>query len=158
MQAPVKWTTLGPCTCLSESDSKLHTNFECCEKKIVNNFWKYWSTKPSNLCWQNNLKKSPHILEYGASGDIEQVSKFCLKYNKNRLNQWFSTKENYFKLFFDDNRKFIMNSRDMKMHIRFKIVKVMKFTSKTKRSYLLLSITLNDRFQRSNLRIPHLST
>ena len=28
----VKWTTLHPCTCLSESDSKNYTNLEYCEK------------------------------------------------------------------------------------------------------------------------------
>jgi hypothetical protein len=30
----VKWTTLEPCIGLSESNSKLYTNFEICEDKI----------------------------------------------------------------------------------------------------------------------------
>ena len=30
----VKWTTLDPCSCLSESDPKLYTNFEFYEIKI----------------------------------------------------------------------------------------------------------------------------
>ena len=37
----VKWTTLDPCTGLSESDSKLYTNFEFCEEKIINNLKTY---------------------------------------------------------------------------------------------------------------------
>ena len=31
----VKWTCPDPCLVLSESDSKLYTNFEFCEEKIV---------------------------------------------------------------------------------------------------------------------------
>ena len=30
----VKWTNLDPCTCLSESDPKIHTNFEFHEIEI----------------------------------------------------------------------------------------------------------------------------
>ena len=62
---------------LSESDSKLYTNFEFCEERNHRHFSKYWSTKPSNL-WNVFFKKSLHILEDGASGvqvgNIEQVS------------------------------------------------------------------------------------
>jgi hypothetical protein len=28
----MKWTSLDPCTCLSESDSKVYNNFEFCEQ------------------------------------------------------------------------------------------------------------------------------
>ena len=47
------------------------------KKKIIYIEKTYRSTKPIKLWWQNNSKKSPHILEDGASdvqvGDIEQV-------------------------------------------------------------------------------------
>ena len=42
----VKWTTLDPCSGLSESDPKLYTNFEY--HKIE--YKTYEFTKPSNLC------------------------------------------------------------------------------------------------------------
>ena len=75
----VKWTSLDPCLVVSESDSILYTNFKSCEKKITCILKTCWSTKPSNLIYDDkiNSKKSLHILEDGASGvqvgDIEQV-------------------------------------------------------------------------------------
>jgi hypothetical protein len=35
----VKWITPNPCLVLSERDSKLYTNFEFCEEKIID-IWK----------------------------------------------------------------------------------------------------------------------
>ena len=48
----ITWTTLDPCTCLSESDSQQSTNFEFLKKKIINISKTYKSTKSSNLCSQ----------------------------------------------------------------------------------------------------------
>ena len=59
---------------------------------------------------------------------------------------------------FDDDLKFIMNSRNMEKKIKLKIVKVVKLTSKTRFSHVLLSITFNDKFWRSHLGVLHLST
>jgi hypothetical protein len=77
----VKWTTLDPCSGLSESDPKLYTNFEFYEIEA------YESTKPSGLCSQKQFQTTYiYILEDGASGeqvdDIEKIIvKTCLKYN-----------------------------------------------------------------------------
>jgi hypothetical protein len=57
---------------------------------------------------------------------------------------------------FDNDLKCITNSRNVEEKIKFKIVKVMKFTSKTRSSHVLLSI--NDKFLRSHLDVLHLST
>ena len=46
---------------------------------------------------------------------------------------------------FDDDLNFIINSRNMRGKIKFKIVKVMKFTSKYRNNLLLLSIHFNDK-------------
>ena len=48
-----------------------------------------------------------------------------------------------FTKFCDDALKWIMNLRNMKENSNFKIVKVMKSTSKTRLDHLLLSITFN---------------
>ena len=66
------------------------------------------------------------------------MSKNYLQYDKITLNLWFSTK------FCDDALKLIMNLRNMKENLNFKIVKVMKSMSKTRLNHLLLSITFND--------------
>ena len=66
---------------------------------------------------------------------------FGLKDDKITLNWWFSTK------MFDDDLKCIMSSRIMKNKIKLKIVKVMKFTFKTRSGHFLLSITFNDKFE-----------
>ena len=50
-----------------------------------------------------------------------------------------------------------MNSRNMKENFNFKIIKVMKSTSKTKLNQLLLSITYNEKYWRSSLDFLHLS-
>ena len=50
-----------------------------------------------------------------------------------------------------------MNSRNMKENSKFKIVKVMKSTSKTRLNHLLLRITFNDKYRRSQLDFLHLS-
>ena len=52
---------------LSESDSKLYTNFEFCEGKNHTHLKTYWSTKPSNLCWKKIKEKVYMFLEHGAS-------------------------------------------------------------------------------------------
>ena len=41
----VMWTTPDPCLMLSESDSIFYTNFEFCEKKIIDILKIYQSTK-----------------------------------------------------------------------------------------------------------------
>ena len=96
---------------------------------------------------KNNLEKSLHILQDSAS-NVQVVilnkylSKICLKYDRITLDWWFSTKKikNY-------DLKCKMNSRNMKNKIKFKIIKITIFTSKTKSSYFLLSITFNDKFE-----------
>ena len=45
----------------------------------------------------------------------------------------------------------------MKGNSNFKIVKVMKFTSKLKLNHLLLSISFSDKYSRSQLDVLHLS-
>ena len=50
-----------------------------------------------------------------------------------------------------------MNSRNKKENSNFKIAKVMKSTSKTKLNHLLLSITFNDKYWRSQLDFLQLS-
>jgi hypothetical protein len=50
-----------------------------------------------------------------------------------------------------------MKSRNMKKNPKFKIVKDMKFTSKTRFNHLLLSITLYDTYWKSQLDFLYLS-
>ena len=62
----VMWTTPDPCLMLSESDSIFYTNFEFCEKKIIDILKIYQSTKKA--VWDDKKsKKYLHILEDGAS-------------------------------------------------------------------------------------------
>ena len=76
----VKWTTLDPCTCLSENGSKQYTNFEFCGKNIISILKHIDLQNKQFLLTKKNLTKSLFILEDGASGDIEQVIvKFMFK-------------------------------------------------------------------------------
>jgi hypothetical protein len=56
-----------PTHVLSESVSKLYTNFEFCEWKNHKHLKTHRSTKPSNICWPIYFKKSLHILKDDAS-------------------------------------------------------------------------------------------
>ena len=66
--------------------------------------------------------------------------RFYLKYNVITFNVWFSTK------FCDDALKYIMNPRNMKENSNFKIIEVVKSTSKTILKHLLLSITFDAKY------------
>ena len=71
----VKWTALDPCTCLSGSDSELYVNFEFCEKKDHSDFKKR-NDLQNQVIYVDQIffkNKSLHIVEDGASGDIELV-------------------------------------------------------------------------------------
>ena len=49
------------------------------KKKIIDIEITYWSTKPSNLKWQKNSKKSLHILEDNASdGQVDDSEQTIL--------------------------------------------------------------------------------
>ena len=71
----VKWTSHDPYLVLSESDSKLYTHFEFCEKKN-HKHWKNILMYKAKQFMKNKPQESLHILEDGASGvqvdDIEQ--------------------------------------------------------------------------------------
>ena len=73
----VKWRTHDLCLVLSESDSKLCTNFEICEGKTMNISNSVNLQSQAIYDDQKNSNRSLHILEDGASGvqvgDIEQV-------------------------------------------------------------------------------------
>ena len=74
----VKWTTLDPCLGLSESDSKLYTNFEFYEIEIHKYLENIWIYKAKWIMFtKNNFKQRICILEDGASGeqmgDIEKI-------------------------------------------------------------------------------------
>ena len=73
-----KWTTLDPCSCLSESDPKLYKNFEFYEIEIfkhLENMWIYIAKQ--FMSTKNNLKQCISIVQDGASGeqvgDIEKI-------------------------------------------------------------------------------------
>ena len=64
----VKYTILSPCIGLSESDSKLCTNFEFCERKHHKHLKKYIDLQSQASYVDNSyFRKSLHILEDGAS-------------------------------------------------------------------------------------------
>ena len=74
----VKWTTLDPCSGLSESDPKLYTNFEFYEIEIHKHLENIWNYKAKQFMFtKNNFKQRICILEDGASGeqvgDIEKI-------------------------------------------------------------------------------------
>jgi hypothetical protein len=74
----VKWTCLDPCSSLSESDPKLHTNFEFYEIKIHKHLESIWIYKAKQFMFtKRNFKQHICILEDGASGeqvgDIEKI-------------------------------------------------------------------------------------
>ena len=75
----VKWTTLDPCSGLSESDSKLYTNLEIYEIEIYKHLENIWIYKAKRFMFtKNNFKQRICILEDGASGkqvgDIEKIN------------------------------------------------------------------------------------
>lgn len=73
----IKWTTLDPCTCLSESVSKLYTNFNFCEDKDCEHLEIYVGLQSQEIYVET---KTLHVLKDGVSGDTLQVlSKFCSK-------------------------------------------------------------------------------
>ena len=128
------------------------------KKKTINNLKTYSSTKPSNLCWPNQSQKSS----------------YCFRIQCKWVCKWWYWTSNYqsvvlnmIKFHWIDEfpQKYsIMTSRvqwiqrTWSKKIKFKIVRVMKFTFKTRYSHLLLSITFNDEFWRSHLGILHRST
>ena len=83
-----------------------------------------------------------------AGGEIEQLKvqdflKICLNY----LKLWFSTKNNWWWPHVSNEFK------DMKTKLNFKMIKEVKFTSKTIFNHLLLGIIFNDELWKSHLRI-----
>ena len=72
------WTTLDPCSCLSESDPKLYTDFQFHEIEIHKHLENIWIYKVKQfMLTKNNFKQRISILEDGASGeqvgDIEKI-------------------------------------------------------------------------------------
>jgi hypothetical protein len=70
----VKWTTLDPCSCLSESDPKLYTNFEFHEIEIHRHLENIRIYKAKRFMFtknhaKNNFKQRICILQDGASGE-----------------------------------------------------------------------------------------
>ena len=59
----VKWTTLDPCTCFNESDSKQNTNFEFLEKEEDQKHLSNTFDLQSQAIYldKNDLKKNLHI-------------------------------------------------------------------------------------------------
>ena len=108
----VKWTIHDPFLGSSKSDSKLYTNFDTLWRNSSQTFENHIDLQSQAINDdENNFKKSLHILEDGASGvqvgDIEQVIVINL----------FRIWKNYIKLmvfYGDDDRKYIMISRNMK--------------------------------------------
>lgn len=143
----IKWTTLDPCTCLRESDSKQYTNFEFFSTRDHKQLKKYWSTRSSNLCWQKHSKKKSTYykgqwMRWCWTSDYQF---FCWKHDKITLKWRFCAK--------------ILDLKCMKKKkVKFKIVKVMKLMSKISSSHMLLSITFKDKFWRSHLEFLCLST
>jgi hypothetical protein len=74
----VKWIAPDPCLVLSESDSKLYSNFELCEEKILDTSRNIGLQSQAIYDDKNNSKKSLHILKDTASGvhvgGIEQAT------------------------------------------------------------------------------------
>jgi len=76
----VKWTSLDPCSGLSESDPKLYTNFEFHEIEIHRLLENIWIYKAKRFMFTKfNFKQRICILQDGASGeqvgmgDIEKI-------------------------------------------------------------------------------------
>ena len=67
VQAQVKYTTLSPCTCLSESDLKLYNNFESCLRKNHRHFKNTLINKAKQFMLIKIINPSLPILEDGAS-------------------------------------------------------------------------------------------
>ena len=153
----VKWTTHDPCLVLSKSDSILCTNFEFCEQtKILYIFKTYSSAKGSKLWWPKKFQeKSTYFRRrckwcarrwYWAS----DCQKFVLKMIKLHLIDGFLQSF----VMMPSSRQWFQGIR--KKNSKSKIIKAMKFTSKTKLNHLLLS-TFDAKYWRSQLDILYLS-
>ena len=83
----VKYTTQSPCIGLSESNSKIYTNFEFCAEKNHKDLKTHWFTKQAIFVDKLFFKKSLHILEDSVDNvqvDIlnTQLLKLWLKHDK----------------------------------------------------------------------------
>ena len=66
----VKWTTLDPCSGLSESDPNLYTNFEFYKIEIHKHLENIWIYKAKQILFtEYNFKQHISILEDVASGE-----------------------------------------------------------------------------------------
>ena len=154
----VKWTTLHPCSGLSESDPKLYTNFEFHEMKIHKHLENIWIYKAKQFMFTKKQLQTTYIYfrwrcNWWTSGwhwkdNCQKLVQNIISLHK--IDE--SSKNNYYDL------KFIMNSRNVKKKIEFKIFKVMKLAFKIIFGQLLLRITFYDRFWRSHVDILYLST
>ena len=82
----VKYTTPLPSVGLSESDSKLLTNFKFCEWKKLKHLKKHIDLQSRAIFFdKNNFKKNLHILVDGASRYVEHIN--CLKIIYNMIKQ-----------------------------------------------------------------------
>jgi hypothetical protein len=77
----VKWTTLDPCSGLSESDPKIYINFEFYELEIHKHLESMWIYKAKRFMFtKNNFKQRICILEDGASGEqVGDIEKTIVK-------------------------------------------------------------------------------
>ena len=80
----VKWTTLDPCSSLSESDSKLYNKIYFYEIEIhkhmihLKNIWTYKAKQ--FMFTKNNVKQRISILENRASGEkVGDIAKIIVK-------------------------------------------------------------------------------
>ena len=73
----IKWTTLDPCSSLSESDPKLYTNFEVYKIEIHKHLESIWIYKAKQYLFTKKIKQHICIIEDGASdkkvGDTEKI-------------------------------------------------------------------------------------
>ena len=95
----VKWTSLDPCSGVSESDPKIYTKFEFYEIEIHKHLENIWIYKAKQFMFtKNNFKQRISILEDGASdeqvGDIEKIIvKTCSKFYYITWNWWIFKKK-----------------------------------------------------------------
>ena len=146
----VKWTALDPCSCLCESDPKLYTNFEFYEIEIHKHLENIWIYKAKQFLFTKKQFQTTYI--YFRRLCKWWTSGWRWKDNCHDMKLMNLQSKNYYDL------KFIMNSRNMDKIFKFKIFKVMKLTFKIIFSKLLLHITFEDRFWRSQIDILYLST
>ena len=77
----MKWTTLDPCLCLSESDPKLYTNFKIHEIQIHKHLENIRTYKAKQFMFtKNDFKQHISIVEDGASGEqVGDIEKMIVK-------------------------------------------------------------------------------